>query len=108
MIGRPGLIIAAALLPAVVLAADRPAPSNRIVSPHSERLAGPYPWTWRAAKIRRADRCWRACLAEGGRDFQACLRHQTLTTCVDWNSGANLHCLHSCRLSGGPLLRMAE
>jgi len=103
MIGRLVLIlIAAMVLPVLALAADpgnpRERPQHRAYSAH----AGPYPLSWRAAKIRRADRCWRACLADMGRDFQACLRGHHLTDCVHWNAAADRYCLRECRLAGGP------
>jgi hypothetical protein len=58
--------------------------------------------SWRAAKVRRADACWRACLGDAGRNFQTCLRLHGPTACVAWNAGANHHCLRECRLAGGP------
>lgn len=69
---------------------------------------GPYPLTWRAAKIRRADRCWRACLADASRDFQRCLRVESATDCVPWNDANDRACLRACRLYGGPLVNMAD
>ena len=71
----------------------------------AQRLdGGPYPLTWRAAKIRRADGCWRSCLAHAGREFQGCLQAETATGCVPWNDANDRACLRACRLSGGPLL----
>jgi hypothetical protein len=83
-------------------------PGYRSPASYQARFAGPYPLSWRARKIRRADRCWRGCLAEAGRDFHACLRVHRPTVCVQWNGSANLHCLNECRLSGGPWVTLAE
>jgi hypothetical protein len=103
MIGRFAIIAVAVLaFPTVALGVDRAlmrdTPRHRV---HSEKV-GPYPLSWRAAKIRRADGCWHACLARTGRKFQACLRAHRPTVCVGWNADANHHCLRECRLAGGP------
>jgi hypothetical protein len=103
MIARLALVsIAVVLLPSLALAADlsemRDRPKHRAYSVH----ARPYPLSWRAAKLRYADRCWRGCLAETGREFQTCLRTYGLDHCVAWNASADRHCLRACRLAGGP------
>jgi hypothetical protein len=96
------MLVAVLAFPTLAPGADRAVvrddAKHRVHSVHS----GPYPLSWRAAKIRRADTCWRACLAGTGRDFQACLRVHRPTVCVGWNAGANRHCLRECRLAGGP------
>jgi hypothetical protein len=71
-------------------------------------VRGPYPLSWRAAKIRRADRCWRGCLAAAGREFQRCLRHEAAAGCVPWNDANDRVCLRACRLSGGPLVGFSD
>jgi hypothetical protein len=111
MIGRLALaVIAATMVPMLALGADRPLrtaePSLRAQHVYSPRVERPYPLSRRAKKIRLADRCWRGCLADTGRDFQACLRAHRPTVCVSWNAGANLHCLDECRLGGGPWVRL--
>jgi hypothetical protein len=98
---RLALIVVAALaVPTLGLAAD--AAVSTMPKHHAYRTHGPYPLSWRAAKIRHADGCWRACLADTGRDFQACLRAHGPNVCVSWNAGANHFCLDACRLAGGP------
>ena len=105
-------VVAVALaLPALALAADRgnaPARAKHRVHAAYPSLAGAYPLSWRAKKVRHADRCWRTCQVEIGREFQACLRVSRPTECVAWNGGANLRCLHACRRSGGPWVRLQE
>ena len=64
--------------------------------------------SWRARKIRAADRCWRDCQADEGRGFQACLRVYSLSGCAAANDAADRSCLRACRLSGGPLLNLAD
>ncbi|MPZ58749.1 MAG: hypothetical protein GEU91_20110 [Rhizobiales bacterium] len=107
MIGRMVLMVAVMMaVPTLGLGADRGdlrvGPKSRVHSSYPTHSAGPYPWSRRAAKIRRADHCWRSCLADAGRDFQACLRVQPPTDCVPWNDVADRFCLRECRLSGGP------
>jgi hypothetical protein len=75
---------------------------------HRLDVQGPYPLSWRAAKIRRADRCWRGCLAGAGREFQRCLRFEAATDCVPWNDANDRVCLRECRLSGGPLVGFSD
>ena len=82
-------------------------PTHRVHSSYPAH-SGPYPWSRRAAKIRRADRCWRGCLADTGRDFQACLQVARPTDCVAGNAAADRYCLRACRLGGGPLVPLAE
>jgi len=82
-------------------------PKARGASVHPGQ-GGPYPPSWRAKKIRAADRCWRACLADTGREFQACLRVHRPTLCVNANAPADRYCLRQCRLSGGPWVTLAE
>ena len=105
------MVIAAVALPALALGADRgdirPAPAFHAHSSHPAST-GPYPWSRRAAKIRRADRCWRACLANTAREFQACLRIARPSDCVPANAAADRYCLRACRLGGGPLVHLAE
>jgi hypothetical protein len=106
MIGGLALIgIAALAIPAFASAADlgdmRTMAKHRVHSSYPA-MAGPYPLSWRAAKVRRADRCWHTCLADTGREFQACLKVHRPTDCVNRNAAADRHCLRECRLAGGP------
>ena len=107
MIRLTPVVVAVLLaMPASALAADRGGDGLRLKHrgqvAAAARTGGAYPMSRRAVKIRQADRCWRACLAESGRDFQACLRVEPLTDCVRWNGAADLYCLHQCRRGGGP------
>ena len=106
MLGRCALLAIAALaIAAMAAAADL---GGLLTVPKhgahvaSRAMAGPYPLSWRAEKVRRADRCWRGCLAETGREFQACLRQHRPTDCVHRNAAADRYCLRTCRLAGGP------
>jgi hypothetical protein len=107
--------IAAAMLlavPASALAADRSGDGMRLKYQgqlsNLAHTAGAYPVSRQVARIRHADRCWRACLVATGREFQACLRIEPLTDCVRWNGAADLACLHQCRHGGGPWVRIIE
>jgi hypothetical protein len=111
MISRVALIgIVALAIPTLAEAADagevRTTPKHSVHAKHAPFTTGPYPLSWRAAKIRRADRCWRRCVADIGSDFRACLRAHRPTDCVHWNAAADLRCLHACRLSGGPWVKV--
>jgi hypothetical protein len=105
MIGR-SILVVLMVMTAQAQAADDVgvAERERAVATHRLDAEGPYPLSWRAAKIRGADRCWRGCLADAGREFQRCLRYQAATDCVPWNDANDSACLRACRLSGGPLL----
>jgi hypothetical protein len=85
MIGR--WILTSVFLGLVAMTAQVHAADRGGVRSGAFRLesGGAYPLTWRAAKIRRADHCWRGCLAHAGRDFQRCLRVEPATNCVPWN-----------------------
>jgi len=106
------ILVALIVLTAQAQAADRAGPGigerDRAFAARRLDAKGPFPLSWRAAKIRRADRCWRACLADAGREFQHCLRLESATDCVPWNDANDRACLRACRLSGGPLLNLAE
>jgi hypothetical protein len=100
------ILVALIVMTAQAQAADRAGPGagDRAFAARRLDAKGPYPLSWRAAKIRRADRCWRGCLAAAGREFQRCLRFEPATGCVPWNDANDRACLRACRLSGGPLL----
>ena len=102
------ILAALIVMTAQAQAADRAGPGtgerDRTIAVRQLDARGPYPLSWRAAKIRRADRCWRTCLADAGREFQHCLRLESATDCVPWNDANDRACLRACRLSGGPLL----
>lgn len=106
------MVVAVLALPAAAHGADgrdlRTVPKSRAHAAYTVHAPGPYPWSRRAAKIRLAERCWRACLAESARDFQACLRVARPTACVAGNAAADRYCLRACRLGGGPLVRLAD
>jgi hypothetical protein len=109
MIGRFAVIAVAVLaFPTLALGADRARMRDAPKHPVPSEKVEPYPLSWRAAKIRRADGCWHACLANTGRSFQACLRAHRPTLCVGWNADANHHCLRACRLAGGPWIDVFE
>jgi len=108
MIGRRMLFAVAALaIPTLADAADLgsqgPKPPAQIAS---QAAAGPYPLSWRAAKVRRADRCWRGCLAEAAGAVRACLRTHPPTDCIHRNAAADRVCLRTCRLAGGPWMNV--
>jgi len=102
------ILVALVVMTAQAQAADRAGPGvgerERAFAPRRLDAKGPYPLSWRAAKIRRADRCWRGCLAAAGWEFQRCLRFEPATGCMPWNDANDRACLRACRLSGGPLL----
>jgi len=111
MIVKPILVVLI-VMTAQAQAADRGVPRigerGRVSALQRIDARGPYPLSWRAAKVRRADRCWRGCLAAAGREFQRCLRFEAATACVPWNDANDRACLRTCRLSGGPLLELAD
>lgn len=104
MIGRLAFILfAATVLPTLAAAADAGDRSKRLKhTPGYSAHMAPYPPSWRAGKVRSADRCWRDCVADAGREFRACLRGHRLTECVQLNADADRSCLRKCRLAGGP------
>jgi hypothetical protein len=99
-------------LPALALGADgaavRRAPQHRDRPSYALVGPSPYPLSRRAAKIRLAERCWRACQSDAGRAFQACLRQHWENACVRRNAAADRYCLRACRIGGGPWVTVEE
>lgn len=105
------ILIVALSVPASAPAADlavRHARTHHRLVRHLGPIPGHYPLSRRAAAVHAGESCWRACEHAAAQAFLFCMRQRPLTPCVAGNDAADRYCLRSCRLSGGPLVDLAD
>jgi hypothetical protein len=101
------IVVFALLAAGPCRAADRAVPTVSSLQPAPLAQPGQFPVSKRAARLRGADACWRACQLEAARRFRHCLPVYGVSACVNATAGSDRSCLATCRIAAGPWLILA-